>query len=576
MMFEKVKQVAMVMNIPLWVIFSSLVLICLVIIKLVQILIGSKSSKKRILLVAGKEGAVKSGNKKKRSKRNRPNDISSQPKSLSSVTAKANKIGEANTPTPESGHNQPTKKFEKKKAKSKKKKNQVVEVVDHSSIVEEGGEWQTVDTKEQKSLRRERKKQDSADYLITSVASKLPLPSYSSVPSMAKNIAPRFAQAAGETWQDGGSKRQSGFKPSPVVNRTPMVSTILEQSNWLPSSKSNVPLVLEPKKSPALINNFSTSQATSWTPMGVGDGLSWPSVTSPPTWIEPDTGKAELYNGAKHLQFGDISPSSLKQDGNFILWEPHASQAASKHRFTGTGLLASSIWQNLQDKFGVDEASWDQAGELGAWKDEAQTEDWVHVSTPTPTQGNEDWVRSSSMYTQGLSTFSQLSSKLIPPAVTMTTLMGGENFVMEPEGYSVSALVEEDPWNMDISSKDEDWNPPEALWSNPNDEWKVAISPTKHHPTYFEESSDSEKVPTSSATQQSVVGAGATINSTNQSANKKPRRRRRKKQTQETACDEEELRVKSPVTEQPVEASADVQEWSTPGKKKRNRPRKAE
>ncbi|XP_076806124.1 uncharacterized protein LOC143449699 isoform X4 [Clavelina lepadiformis] len=506
MMFEKVKQVAMVMNIPLWVIFSSLVLICLVIIKLVQILIGSKSSKKRILLVAGKEGAVKSGNKKKRSKRNRPNDISSQPKSLSSVTAKANKIGEANTPTPESGHNQPTKKFEKKKAKSKKKKNQVVEVVDHSSIVEEGGEWQTVDTKEQKSLRRERKKQDSADYLITSVASKLPLPSYSSVPSMAKNIAPRFAQAAGETWQDGGSKRQSGFKPSPVVNRTPMVSTILEQSNWLPSSKSNVPLVLEPKKSPALINNFSTSQATSWTPMGVGDGLSWPSVTSPPTWIEPG----------------------------------------------------------------------DQAGELGAWKDEAQTEDWVHVSTPTPTQGNEDWVRSSSMYTQGLSTFSQLSSKLIPPAVTMTTLMGGENFVMEPEGYSVSALVEEDPWNMDISSKDEDWNPPEALWSNPNDEWKVAISPTKHHPTYFEESSDSEKVPTSSATQQSVVGAGATINSTNQSANKKPRRRRRKKQTQETACDEEELRVKSPVTEQPVEASADVQEWSTPGKKKRNRPRKAE
>ncbi|CAK8691785.1 unnamed protein product [Clavelina lepadiformis] len=489
MMFEKVKQVAMVMNIPLWVIFSSLVLICLVIIKLVQILIGSKSSKKRILLVAGKEGAVKSGNKKKRSKRNRPNDISSQPKSLSSVTAKANKIGEANTPTPESGHNQPTKKFEKKKAKSKKKKNQVVEVVDHSSIVEEGGEWQTVDTKEQKSLRRERKKQDSADYLITSVASKLPLPSYSSVPSMAKNIAPRFAQAAGETWQDGGSKRQSGFKPSPVVNRTPMVSTILEQSNWLPSSKSNVPLVLEPKKSPALINNFSTSQATSWTPMGVGDGLSWPSVTSPPTWIEPG----------------------------------------------------------------------DQAGELGAWKDEAQTEDWVHVSTPTPTQGNEDWVRSSSMYTQGLSTFSQLSSKLIPPAVTMTTLMGGENFVMEPEGYSVSALVEEDPWNMDISSKDEDWNPPEALWSNPNDEWKVAISPTKHHPTYFEESSDSEKVPTSSATQQSVVGAGATINSTNQSANKKPRRRRRKKQTQETACDEEELRVKSPVTEQPVEASADVQ-----------------
>lgn len=60
-----------------------------------------------------------------------------------------------------------------------------------------------------------------------------------------------------------------------------------------------------------------------------------------------------------------------------------------------------------------------------------------------------------------------------------------EEFLLEPEGYTVAAP--DDPWNPDHSSKGDegDWEAPEANWANPNDEWETPHVETKPKPSYF-------------------------------------------------------------------------------------------
>ena len=60
-----------------------------------------------------------------------------------------------------------------------------------------------------------------------------------------------------------------------------------------------------------------------------------------------------------------------------------------------------------------------------------------------------------------------------------------ESFRLEPEGLSVSSMDPDDPWNMDAYEKEGDWSPPEAHWSNSNEEWNAPPPVAKPQPTYF-------------------------------------------------------------------------------------------
>nr|XP_039272486.1 uncharacterized protein LOC120346739 isoform X2 [Styela clava] len=478
-----------------------------------KFLMGSRATDSRSSLEddpKSNSGKRKKGKKQKASQeKKQSSDSSPKSKKVSRKNEVDSLFETGNKRNLEEGNIPDKKRDGKSKSKSKKKKSQTQSSKIENTMIEsqpmdamfDSGEWKTVSTKEQREQQKREKRKLEEDVAVAvetaDKASLVPLvqPVYKPTPNIsaiAKGIAPRFARAAGETWQE-----------------KPAVQPVLPLQSKRPMPPATIPGTSKQSSKGNTVNQGWSpgSQGKSYWPGDIG--TTWPNSTQSATSITNDLIGISWPPSDTTSSLLSMTTSGGK--GSMPGWP----QGGSTWQTTGTATSTSMTW-------------------------DIHTEDWVHVNNGQngrTLDTNADWASGDS------------------PIRTQTTVTTQkvEEWTLEPEGFPINPpqLDPNDPWNLEVIENEGngDWSAPVSSWDNTNEEWKAPV-PVKTTPSYIYESSDEEKssakiisfshqqnssniVTGSSSPQAAIVGAGPEFmnQATGQGQSKKSRRRRKKKTT---------------------------------------------
>nr|XP_039272485.1 uncharacterized protein LOC120346739 isoform X1 [Styela clava] len=561
-----------------------------------KFLMGSRATDSRSSLEddpKSNSGKRKKGKKQKASQeKKQSSDSSPKSKKVSRKNEVDSLFETGNKRNLEEGNIPDKKRDGKSKSKSKKKKSQTQSSKIENTMIEsqpmdamfDSGEWKTVSTKEQREQQKREKRKLEEDVAVAvetaDKASLVPLvqPVYKPTPNIsaiAKGIAPRFARAAGETWQEKPavqpvlplqSKRPMPPATIPGTSKQSSKGNTVNQG-WSPGSqgKSYWPGDIGttwPNSTQSATSITNDLIGISWPPSdttssllsmttsgGKGSMPGWPQGGS--TWQTTDEMHTlEQYNNMRKT-YPTPSPTSLSP--NLVQDQSSSSthSSCSDDVFTPhptvhrTPYFAHSHPFHSEPTSLFQQYGFSTKGIFGTatstsmtW--DIHTEDWVHVNNGQngrTLDTNADWASGDS------------------PIRTQTTVTTQkvEEWTLEPEGFPINPpqLDPNDPWNLEVIENEGngDWSAPVSSWDNTNEEWKAPV-PVKTTPSYIYESSDEEKssakiisfshqqnssniVTGSSSPQAAIVGAGPEFmnQATGQGQSKKSRRRRKKKTT---------------------------------------------
>lgn len=483
------------------------------------------------------------------------------------------------------------KKSEKKKGKSKKKKSSQNDglniALSHEN--DDGGEWHLVATKEQRQARKE-KKQNNDEISLTPIINSYQQPTYF-MPSTAKDVAPRFARAAGEEWKCKAARRQpSSPSPSPPPPPT-------HQQKQKPTTKATSCLIDRDHSTAPILPTYNKWNSTSNTD-------SWSRFAS---FLQSNNSKPSNSNHQQQEETQAWNPMMSTTD--ITSWR--ATSSSSNNLFSSSSDHNTnhhhSTW-NYGDGYANGGSDWLSGGGVASPTKHHHESNWMSLTQPQhhqhlPAHLHNDATWNASFPSASVS--EQLAARWSLYAPSMQPTIQRQEAEHHREKGSLSGtpplpIHNSDPWNPTIgegvNDVDElangDWSAPDQDWSNIGRDWTAPTCTKKATQTYFDNGSNDEESALNKLMTMSMEG------------NNRRRRRRKKKQPdqqqqpalatttattaaqsndQTECCDEEVIASHEVVVEefeevkqcdghQPVVVvEKGAGEWTTQTKKRRNK-----
>jgi len=458
---------------------------------------------------------------------------------------------------------EPLKKNEKKRKKNKKKvenEDDYKQISDRNLDGDDGlGEWKVV------SKQQPRKKRQSGDNPNHETSTL-----YYTMPSTAKDVAPRFARAAGEEWKETrtNSRRRVTSNTPPHFKSTRSTPTSqLSRDGGMQRTKSNMSIT-SACASPAPVQKWNlnfdapkhktTAAKSSLVENSENKKWSLTNTESRSSHQEPQSAFKSFFDGTSITSdpWNNNTSTSSWSTGNksSTVWPASSCQADTSSRdlkWTSSSNIATNVgsasfmprhndesghqlWRGndpmTSRDFGRSNQNFGGYGGWGNYDFSYSNTSLFSPSTKSLWSTGRDELNS---YTSSITpTFFQPQPDLLFQLPLADNRAKKEEIKQEKTEQKqvkkevCSPPVEVNPWNKDPNMQcfdddgqvNEDWAAPEESWSNVNEEWELPVIKQKPEPKYFNSSSDEN----------------AKLRNLNFESSSKKTKRRRKKKNQNT------------------------------------------